>query len=64
MATEIVSAIPFDESGDDIHVITTTSSDFTADSLAFGDNGVTLKRDGIDVNFLPYSSIYRIYQEL
>lgn len=64
MSTEIVYAINFDEAGDDIHVRTLTNDDYTGDFVSFGDNGVTLKRDTIDIVFIPYININRIYQEI
>lgn len=64
MSTEIVSGLAFDESGNDIHVITVTSEDYTADRLVFGVTGVTLQRDTIDIVFVPYENVARVYQEL
>jgi len=64
VSTSIVNGIPFDETGADIHVIATNNDDYTADKIAFSELGVTLQRDTIDIVFLPYASVARIYQEI
>lgn len=64
MPTEIRSAIPFDESGNTLHVITKDSEDYAADSITFETRGVTLQRNTVDIVFVPYENLARVYQEL
>lgn len=56
--------LAFDESGEDIHVITRSFEDYVCDDLGFTAHGVLLQRDGVDLVFIPYTNIDRVYQEI
>jgi hypothetical protein len=69
MSTNLRS-FPFDDSGNDIHVIVgkddptaSSSDDYTATELQFMAGGVIITRSGVgDRVFVPYENIRRIYQ--
>ena len=63
MATNITD-LNFDEAGNDIHVIAVNNDDYTCDAIEFTTNGVMLQRDTVDVVFIPWCNVARIYQEI
>lgn len=63
MSTNLTD-LAFNESGENIHVVTRSFEDYTCDDLGFTAYGVILQRDDVDLVFIPFTNIDRVYQEL
>lgn len=65
--TTSIENFPFDSSSSNqIHIVLkdSSSSDYTADQIQFGEYGVSVVRTGTDYNFFPWSNVAKVYQEV
>jgi hypothetical protein len=59
-----IEQYPFDQAGNTITVVDTSSGTYDTDEIEFTDYGVFLVRTGTDRVLLPWSSVSRVYQTI
>ncbi len=65
MSTTVIENFPFDPaSSNQVHGVLNNADNYVADEIQFSSAGIAVVRTGTDVNFFPWSSVAKVYQEI